>query len=186
MINVFVDNFIHPNEERAAEISRCIDLNKSNTNFNYHLLNSPERMSYQSIFNRINEQTLGDNVNVIANIDIYFDETVLLLNKIGENQFVAISRYESESADLDPQTAKYSQDVWAWKGRVRIENANFYLGVLGCDNRIAAEAQLVGYEVINPSFSIRIYHYHTICSSNDEYYNRVPGPYMNVFPQTWT
>ena len=188
MINVFVDYFQHPNILRAQEIDTCIQRNKDNKNINYQLINYPHRMTYQDFFDYINKSTIEDDVNIVSNIDIIFDDTIALLEKIKPNQFMALTRHELKrdgSSYFEVNKAKYSQDVWAWRGRCKITTAHFNLGVLRCDNRLAFEALEVGYELINPAFSIKVYHLHFIEVRVDEYFNAVPGRQYFVFPQTW-
>jgi hypothetical protein len=188
VINVFVNSFIHPNPQRAAEIQKCIQRNVVNIHIAYFGLSNPARMTYQNFFDEINERTSDDDINVVSNIDIYFDDTIANLNKIDANQFVSLSRQEvrkdGTSYPLNVYVAKWCQDVWAWRGKIRISGADFCLGVWGCDNRIAYEAAIAGYAVINPSQVIMAYHNHSSGIHGDDYQiERIPGPQHFVFPQ---
>lgn len=183
-----MNSFTHPDPRRAAEIQECIQRNVVNVNIAYFGLGNQDRMTYQDFFDEINERTSDDDINVISNIDIYFDETITNLNKIDAKQFVALSRQElrkdGTSYPLNVYVAKWCQDVWAWRGKVRISGANFCLGVWGCDNRIAYEAAIAGYSVINPSQVIMAYHNHSSEIHGDDYQiERIPGPQHFVFPQ---
>jgi hypothetical protein len=187
-INVFADNYTHEVPARADELAGICARNKVNSNINYIQMNSPKRMTYQDLFDKINERTGDNDINVICNLDIYFDDSILMLNKITPNQFIALSRYDifADGTVHFDGPKQFSQDTWAWRGKIRISNANFYLGVYACDNRIAAEAQLAGYEVFNPSHSIKTYHLHlTVGRAADFGINKVPPPYITLFPRTW-
>ena len=69
-------------------------------------------------------------------------------------------------------------------------NSDVPLGVPGCDNRIAAELLYrYGYNVLNPSKSIKTYHYHPSGDSTRMYLNSdysrncyVEGPYEHLTP----
>ena len=183
-----MDNFQHPNVLRAQEIDTCIKRNQDNSNINYTLMNYPHRMTYQNFFDYINENTSDDDINAVSNIDIIFDNTISLLSKIEQNQFIALTRHElmdDGSSYFEVSKAKFSQDVWAWRGRCRISTADFHLGVLRCDNRLAFEALEAGYELINPAFSIRVYHLHFVDVRVEGYFNAITGRQYFVFPQSW-
>jgi hypothetical protein len=187
-INVFADNYVHSNSARMAELECIWERNKSNPNINYIQINNPTRMTYQDIFDKINASTKDDDVNVISNLDIYFDDSILILNKITTNQFVALSRYDifADGSIHFDGPKQFSQDTWAWRGKNKIKNANFYLGIYACDNRIAAEAQLAGYEVFNPCLSIKTYHLHlTVGRADDFEIVKVPGPHIVLHPRAW-
>jgi hypothetical protein len=187
-INVFADNYTHAVPARAEELAGVCARNKINANINYIQLNSTKRMTYQDLFDKINEQTCDDDINVIVNLDIYFDDSILELNRITKNQFIALSRYDifADGTVHFDGPKQFSQDTWAWRGKVRISTANFYLGVYACDNRIAYEAQQAGYEVFNPSYSIKTYHLHlTVGRAPDFGIVKVPGPYSTLFPRKW-
>lgn len=188
-INVFVENFTSSNATRANEIATCISKNKDNQHINYTILNSESRLTYQNIFDIINIKTDSNDINVVANLDIVFDDSILLLNKLEYMQFAALSRYEMRSDGtyyIDELKAKYTQDVWAWKGKISLINIDFPLGVYGCDNRLAYEALQAGYNVINPSYSVYVYHYHMSNIRADDYYlNKIEGPQYFVFPSMY-
>jgi hypothetical protein len=188
VINVFADNYTHANPARAAELSSIWDRNKANPHINYIQLNSDHRMTYQELFDTINARTADDDINVISNLDIYFDESILLLNRLTPNQFVALSRYDifADGSVHFEGPKQFSQDTWAWRGKVRIKNADFFLGIYACDNRIAAEARLAGYETFNPCYSIKTYHLHLTVGRSPEFeILKVPEPHIVLFPQKW-
>lgn len=187
-INVFADNYTHANPARAAELASICERNKADSNINYIQMNSPHRMTYQNLFDEINKRTSDDDINVITNLDIYFDDSITQLNRITSKQFIALSRYDifADGSIHFDGPKQFSQDVWAWRGKIRITNADFYLGVYACDNRIAAEAQLAGYEVLNVCKSIKTYHLHlTVGRADDFGITKVPPPHIVVYPTSW-
>lgn len=99
-------------------------------------------------------------VNVLANNDILFDSTIFQSSEIPTSEFWCITRRESDNRF--PPCPEWTQDAWVWKTPAAIElaAANFPLGVPGCDNRIAYEAERAGYQVRNPGSRIRLAHRH--------------------------
>jgi hypothetical protein len=99
---------------------------------------------------------------IIANADIYFDHTLARLDGYDlRGRLLCLSRW-----DLQPDRSwrlfdyESSQDAWIFQTPVPDFNCNFYLGLLGCDNRLASEAECAGLVLSNPSRSIRAYHMH--------------------------
>lgn len=108
-----------------------------------------------------------DDINIIANTDIVIEEDTILRLKgwNWKNYCLALSRWDYTDDTMDKNKSIHwahrdSQDVWMVKGRFKdIPEADFPLGKKGCDNRIAFLLDKY-YIVINPSNSIRIFHYH--------------------------
>ena len=58
---------------------------------------------------------------------------------------------------------KGSQDCWIFRSDLEIRDLNdadFEMGIPGCDSRIAHIFHENGYIVLNPSLSVKIYHVH--------------------------
>jgi len=112
-----------------------------------------------------------DNINYICNTDIvimpetlhdvpsYFNSTA--------KRCLALSRWDHVDGKQYPvhfNNAK-SQDTWVFNGSVEnidhdYSKFNIKLGVPGCDNRIAfLLEEISGYEVLNPSISIKTIHF---------------------------
>jgi hypothetical protein len=82
-----------------------------------------------------------------------------------------------------------SQDVWIFNGPVeKGVDANFLLGHPGCDNALAYKLEFSGYEVLNPSLTLKTYHQHLVMVRN--YLNQkgeqkekgIPPPYKILVP----
>lgn len=186
MINLFVNYYLDKNPLREKEINYCLLKNLSNPELNTIVLNSQNRLTFKFFFDRINLVSLEDDINIVANSDIYFDQTILLSEKINQDQCYALSRWD---VLLDGSAKHYfrqdSQDAWIFRGKIR-DNlfSDFNLGYRGCDNRLAHELNKIGYQVSNPSISIKSYH---VQNSNVRNYNMtdsflVPGPYHTIIP----
>jgi hypothetical protein len=193
-MNYYTEYWDCGNEDRNSEVITCINNNiKSNLfdkififseNKEERLLENPiitSRITYQYVFDNCRE-----GINVFCNSDIEFDETIKLAENIKNDEFYALTRYE-DNIKLhkfdDPYKGQDSQDVWIWKDACKIKNANFSLGLPGCDNKIAYFAVMNRYKVKNPSLSIKTYHKHLTNirdGSSADLSKRLPPPYAMV------
>lgn len=181
-------------ETRQKELDFCLKKNMENYFLDkVHLLTETNDIPYKrndsmiiyknkrptffDFFKEINNIVTENDISIISNSDIYFDKTIKECKNIKENEVYAISKKELCRPD--------SQDAWAWKGKMKNLNfSDFYLGKIGCDNRIAWEFKNKGYIVKNPSLTIILYHVHESKARNYNIYNdRVPGPYHKVPPE---
>ena len=168
-MNLFITLYDEKDKDRLGELMECYAKNKANPfikkifilNEGLELMHEPQlrvngRTTYSSIFSYINSVSYKQDVNIIANSDIYFDETIELAKYIKPNECYALCRQEM------PQNYKGgSQDVWIFRGRIRPTlKANFPIGFPGCDNRLAFVIDKAGYEVKNPCEQILCWHNH--------------------------
>ena len=148
-----------------------------------------KRPTYQDFINYINTNSNTDDIHIIANTDIYFDKNIEVLKHINlKDTCLALSRWDTADT-IKPKLYNHndSQDVWVFKGPVKPElKANFPLGVPRCDNRLLFELQEAGYRVLNPAFSIKVFHIHKgqralVYTEGDNIYNLKP-PYGYLYP----
>lgn len=125
------------------------------------------RPTYRDWLDVIEETDLRDPV-LLANSDIYFDETVGLLHDVlyDARAFVALSRWEVKGDDIyRHRNPHWSQDAWALRpenvdlGQLRTR-LDFMLGVPRCDNKVAYVFATSGWAVRNPCDYIKSYHLH--------------------------
>lgn len=167
------------NHIRQAELTTVLSVNR--------LLFNDLVVTTERRFDALLSLLAPNKVNIIANGDIMFDASIYKSKVIDENTMFALSRYEMHGQIVDRGGAD-SQDVWIFRGQatgaLKSRNLSFSLGYQGCDNRFAWEAQQAGYNVTNPSLSIKVWHYH--CSSVRTYTpaERVPGPYHLIVPSS--
>lgn len=170
-MNYYVEYWDCGNEDRNTEVINCINNNiRSNLFDNIFIFSSKneprinsniilrDRITYQFIFD-----FAKDGINILSNSDIEFDESIIEANKINHKEFYALTRYESDGKlhkHDDPYMGYDSQDSWIWKDKCTIIDANFFLGLPGCDNKIAYIAHKNGYHVRNPANTIKTYHKH--------------------------
>jgi hypothetical protein len=170
-------------ERRRNEFLTCIKRNAANTYFEHIFVfrnesqkswNLPEfphleviglqcRPRFQHFFQHANTELPPGSLVVIANADIYFDETIRAATSLVSSQrFLAISRREIDHRGRVTGLERWwSQDVWILQTPVPRMIASFGLGIRGCDNRIAFEAERSGLEVRNPALNIAVYHLHS-------------------------
>jgi hypothetical protein len=131
-----------------------------------------------------------DDVNVIVNNDIVFDDTLRLAEaQIQKDELFALTRWDFVS-ESEPQFygRPDSQDAWIFRGSPRtVEHVDFPQGYPGCDSRFAYEAYQAGYEVSNPSLTIKALHEHRSNFRREPANNgksplRIPKPYLLLKP----
>lgn len=188
--------YIPKNEERKREIIICLEKNIKNkyiekiylfcekdynlneyidSNINLdkvELININKRLSYKDAFEYSNRHIVNDNLDniiILANSDIYFDNTLNeLYNYDLKNKFLALSRIDSINKDGSYNyQKKWSQDTWIWKNKINIthkiddyNNDGILLGIGGCDNSIVYMMKKCNYIVENKCKLINTYHLH--------------------------
>ena len=168
-------------EDRQRELHACLQKNLDNPRIaKVHLLTEEpvdlshlrradkiaqtvigERLTYERAFHYANAHAGGDEAWILANADIYFDESLRYLAEVNmTGKMFALTRHDMQKdGSMKPIPAVFgqgTQDAWIFKPPVIMENmfADFYLGVPGCDSRIAYEFVKAGYRVVNPSKKI--------------------------------
>jgi hypothetical protein len=165
-------------------IKRIVIFNESKRVFRQKkviAINVETRPTYQEFFDLTKDYP--NDVNIITNTDIYFDETIKHAENVKENVCYALTRHEKRGDRLVPfeqahnssPKSGYSQDTWIFKGTVksghydtvlairtsdrRHDEIKFTMGVPGCDN-ILAFLLKQSYQVLNPGTTIRCIHNH--------------------------
>ena len=155
----------------------------------FQILNE-ERPTYNYYFNLTAQYP--EDINIIANTDIVVGVNTLKRLKRWNwgNYCLALTRWDYLDGTMNERNARFygrpdSQDLWMVKGRFKdMPEANFRLGVMGCDNRIAYLLSEY-YKVINPSKNIRIFHFHLTGIRNyDRSIKRVFQPPYKILPPT--
>jgi hypothetical protein len=179
MVNLFTSYFKSDNENRQDELDFCLNKNIENEFIDkIYLLSETEdvefnnskveviphnRPSFKDFFEIINQKTSTTDINILSNSDIFFDNSLKFTEKILKtNVLLSLLRWEFGVVPKIEIMRSDCQDTWIWIGKMKELNySDFYLGKLGCDNRIAWEFQNVGYHLLNPCTIIKTYHYHT-------------------------
>lgn len=159
-----------------------VSLLPSNEKIVLHFYN--RRMQYNDYFEVMKDYP--NDVKVVANSDIFFDDTLVFLEDMSEDVCYALTRWDIKKEDVVFLNRSWSQDAWVFKGSLKDVRGDFELGRLGCDGRIAHELLCAGYKVLNPSKTIKIFHLHTEkrSGSNDGHDSAlaVPLPRLQVQP----
>lgn len=163
-------------------------------------VNINKRLKYIDVFLQVKRLKL-DGYIVFANSDIFFDNTIVNLRRSClsvEKAIYALLRFEYTNKKLGrcklfnhPRTNKPrpdSQDVWIYHTQQLeltsdlIRNANFMLGMPGCDNKITYVFSELGYKCINCPYNIKTYHCHSTQIRNYTRNDVIPPPYLFLEP----
>ena len=207
---LLVGFYSEPNVRRAAEFMECLRRNCGNPrireihvfledgsdprtvmqrqaflrNDKVTLVPHGRRLTYDDLFGHANLFP-GRRV-IIANADIFFDETIALLDGYDlHGWLLCLARWDEGPGG----TARHfdrpdSQDAWIFAPPVANINCAFHLGVPGCDNRLAYEADRAGLLVTNPSKSIRARHLHRSGLHRYTARDRLQGPFRRIATST--
>lgn len=194
---LIINWYIDPDPVRQAELEECLLRNIDNPYIERivaldeegtEIIDHPKviphpfdgRPSYSDFFKVGNGY---DGVKVLANSDIFFDDTIELANRIKERQFFVLCRYEVDvSGNVKFSDNIGMHDVWIWRGINNIQTS-MGLGRWGCDHHIAGLMVRAGWAVFSPSKSIRSFHLHN--SGVRRYVQeRILRPVAHVTPDT--
>jgi hypothetical protein len=119
------------------------------------------RVRFSDLFEYANRRLAGQRV-IIANADICFDETLARLDGVDlTGKLLCLSRWDLQSdGSAHFFDRAFSQDAWIFRSPIRVFRSDFYLGLLGCDGRLAWEAERAGLELHNPGRYVRALHLH--------------------------
>jgi len=180
-INVFTNYYKENNLKRMKEMDFCFNNNYKNKHIKNIVIESQDRLKYSDYFKFMENYGDEDGVNIICNADIAFDDSIQLAEQIESHQVYALNRWNPIGSKIKHYTVLGSSDVWVFRGIPKDIYGDFYLGWWGCDGRIGYEIMKSGYDLVNPSFSIKTIHMH---QSNIRNYssqkNQVKGPYAGA------
>ncbi len=199
----FTSYYPEQDPSRKAEIDFCINkilsnphidklyLICENINFVYtdsdigsklEVIPTNIRPTYQFFFNLMNEVGSDGDVLVLANSDIYPSDDVKKILPMPRGFAYAFSRWDLDTTGASLYDRRDSQDVWVFEYPVLINNAEFAMGVPGCDNKIAHIIKQAKYTIKNPSRSFRFFHVHDSNIRNYSDKDRLEGPFDFVYP----
>lgn len=185
-ISLFMPYFKPSEAAREKELVLCLEKNRANPLVSHiylmvdddaevdladgrvTVIRMDRRPTYED-WTRLSEAYCPQDVSVLANADIYFDDTLDRLEALFDADptgFVALSRYELVGNDtsLHPNP-HWSQDTWAyWPAHAsnpdRDRCLDFPLGVPRCDNKVAYTFAVYGHAIYNPCHEVRSIHVH--------------------------
>lgn len=145
------------------------------------------RPTFNDFIEIIQKDATEDTIFVLMNGDIVIDETILLLKDIDfKKNVVCLQRWEKDYKNnyISIATVPGSQDMWCWKTPLNVSNiGKYYMGIPGCDNRLAKELSEQGFNCINCPYELISYHVHK--ETSREYYitnEIISGDYLRVYP----
>jgi hypothetical protein len=186
MRKLYLQYFSHNDPARKKELDFCTKHNVNNSNFDkvYVLLEKDEddfpwlhndrtevininkRANYKTFIEFANERSSGNDIHILANLDIFFDSSVQHLDQMKEKDFITLTRWDinAETKQARFFNVNCSQDTWIWKGKIDFDNTTldltYNLGTPGCDNAVCGEFHENGYRVLNPSLTVKSFHLH--------------------------
>jgi hypothetical protein len=213
MIRLVTSYYKDENEERQKEIDECLSFNLNNPHIDEILLLceslpsiphpklkiiESNRPTFKDFLSQINKITGEEDINILSNTDIFFDDSLNDLKQFPiEGKVLCLLRWERYKNGKSEIKIKRPdcQDSWIFKGKIKMKDMwlDFYMGKLGCDNRICYEFKQAGYKLENPCFLIQSHHLHNTQTRNyketlvgqEEHKNNkdvVPPPYQWVNP----
>lgn len=163
MIVLVQNPYRAPHHERQRELEAALARNASNPLLR-HVLHEADRPTFRDLFEAGAAVAQEGDVVLVANTDVWFDESVALLDRMQDHHFVALSRWDRERRG--PHLSEpvlmhhWSQDAWAVRAGVPFLGGDYPPGTPGCDNRLAWEAREAGLVPINPCWVVRAWHEH--------------------------
>jgi len=202
MIRLFTCWYDAGNPLRQAELEECLRRNLANPHIRQVVLwkdsgSVPVRESklwvreekrqptFDNLFALASAVCARNDIAVIANSDIRFDDTVALAGNLGSNECYALLRWEENhklfSSEDGPRDD--SQDAWFFRAPIPLVGADFSPGRPRCDNGLAYRLWRLGFDLRNPAKSIHIHHLHASSVRNyDSKKYRVPRPWLHLEP----
>jgi len=198
MINLYISIYPLSDQNRQEEIIHCLRKNISNSSIDqiivlnegvqYSILQSSKiknvLLEKRPLFSDFFKYLENDSINIISNNDIIFPPDLKKIKylRLRNADALSLTRYEPNGALIRSVEAD-SQDVWIFRGKPRcLQNADFYMGIPGCDSRLNFIFYEGGYRVLNPSKFIRCLHTHHTEKRNYVESDRIKGVYLLLKP----
>ncbi len=169
--------------ERRAEFERCFKENIANKYIGkiyvlyekfdgnapdflvdpkIEIISWPGQPTYKDFFDFANEH-LKDQVVIVANTDIFLDDTLSSIEKLDftrERLVLALTRYNVPEYKGRWRRHVRSMDTWIFKTPMEYKDARYLIGKPGCELAMLDEWIAIGYNVSNPSLTIKTWHVH--------------------------
>lgn len=184
MLRLFVNYYVDADSTRQSELDEAWKINLGNRHIHGTVV-LQGRPTYQDFFEKVNSTVNVDDISIIANSDVYFDHTIERVWEMSSKQCYALSRWDVGREAITLFNRRDSQDAWVFRGKIRpVNHCDFITGKRGCDNAIAARLADAGYEILNPSKTIRALHLHQTGLRRYGHMpaDFVPRPYLLVNP----
>jgi len=169
--------------EQDADPSRLLASHPQLRSPKVQLIVHGTRLTFSTLFEHANKEHPGRLV-IVANADVFFDHTLARLDGYDlTGCLLCLSRWDPHADGMWRLfDFPYSQDAWIFQAPLPSLDAGFPLGVPGCDNRLAWQAEQAGLVVSNPSRSVRTHHLHRSGVRRYGPAERLTGPIRAVAP----
>ena len=183
MIHVFYNKYTDSNPERDDELTTALNRNLELPIYYHQLLGRP---TFTDIFSQANTVSDGD-IAVIINSDCFLvPESLPPLEAMPPHHVYALTRWDVQkdgSLKFFAKCPSQSADCWAFRVCGPPIVLEYPQGTPACDQRLARLIHDSGWEISNPSLTIRVAHLH---HSRVRRYSiprdNVPPPYWPVPP----
>lgn len=199
-IQLYFSYYYDTNPQRNQEIELCLRLNTKNQLFSkIFILNESkqkipfltpserikivdsQRLTFNGFFKFANQQTSdAETINILINTDIIIGQQFDQL-KLNDHQVICLSRHD---LTMDGKTKVNvrggSHDCWIWRGQMKDNIGQFYMGKFLCDGVLANELHKNGYQLKNPMIDLKIYHLHLTNVRNYCWHDKVLGQRRGV------
>ena len=181
-----VNNLNHPLIDKVHLFLQSSDRPNLSKHDKLNFVLHSKRPTFSELFAYGNSLCIH-KIKVVANSDIYFDETLKLVSDALDRwQILALTRWDLKSDNnIEFYNNFKSQDVWIFKKMIEPNIGNYHIGRHGCDNRLVYEFKSRNYKISNPSLSIKSIHVHQSALRtyfNDPNYQYVRPPFDYLLP----
>jgi hypothetical protein len=151
------------------------------------IIRRKNRAKFKDLF----ELFIDKHFNVIANNDIIFNfsSCATLKLELFRNTCFCLTRWELDGS-LFREEIGDSQDTWIFGrniGKTDVQTiGDYYLGVLGCDNRLLYELHNLNLSIMNVPFFFKTIHYHQSQIRNYSIDSRLVGGQFWLKPLSLT
>jgi len=187
MFELITTFYNEQNIDRRNEFLQALKLNAENTKIHkvYILCESGEEF-IRSFSPKI-EIVKCENRPKFKDL-ILFANTLSTLSKalhVKEKEVYCLTRWNQiDAGQIEFFLNFKSQDSWIFKGILPDNIGAYFMGVPGCDNRLAAELVVNGFKISNPSLSVHSIHLHaTEKRTYHKVLDRVSGEYAYCLPK---
>lgn len=167
----FIQNLNNPYVKRVINFNEdsTIVPDDIKTHPKYIQVDVDNRLLFGAVFDYANKH-LVDECVCLCNADIFLEfnskwQELFESMRVQKNMVYALSRHEFDGSNIykDPTLNRLgyanSQDAWLFIPTITVENADFMVGTLGCDNAIADRLKKSGYFPVNSPNKCKIFHY---------------------------
>lgn len=145
------------------------------------------RLTYKQAFDYANENLVGE-ICAVMNLDIFLDHSsewsgtaYTIIPETGEvvdglldmGVVLCLSRHEFDGVSASTKDEKLqnlaycqAQDCWVFRAPLFVQDCDFKMGMLGCDNAIAHRLKISDYIPVNSPNEFKIHHY-DVCRRKD-------------------